>query len=131
MTAARNYSNIAAAATLTSGCSAVDTTIQVDTTAGFPSVPFILVLDKDRAAEELVLVTAMVGLALSVTRGWGGTSAATHPAGASVKHVFTGTMPRTLPTTSATALCTGTPRTRTTLRAALAVEHGLGSSCRG
>lgn len=90
MTAARNYSNIAAAATLTSGCAAVDATIQVDTTAGFPSAPFILVLDKDRAAEELVLVTAVVGLALSVTRGWGSTTAATHPAGASVKHVFTG-----------------------------------------
>jgi hypothetical protein len=40
MTAARNYSNTAASAVLTSGASAVDTTIQVDTTSGFPSVPF-------------------------------------------------------------------------------------------
>lgn len=91
MTAARNYSNTAAAATLTSGASAVDTTLQVSSTSGFPSVNFTLVLDKDRVAEELVLVTAIVGLALTVTRGWGGTSAATHSAGATVNHVFTGT----------------------------------------
>jgi hypothetical protein len=91
MTAARNYSNTAASAVLTSGASAVDTTIQVDTTSGFPSVPFILVLDKDRVAEELVLCTAIVGLALTVTRAWGGTAAATHSAAATVKHVFTGT----------------------------------------
>jgi hypothetical protein len=91
MTAARNYSNTAASAVLTSGASAVDTTIQVDTTSGFPSVPFVLVLDKDRVAEELVLCTAIVGLALTVTRAWGGTSAATHSAAATVKHVFTGT----------------------------------------
>lgn len=91
MTAARNYSNIAAAATLTSGCSNVDTTLLVDTSSGFPAVPFVLVLDKDRAAEELVLVTAILGPALTVTRAWGGTPAAAHAAGASAKHVFTGT----------------------------------------
>jgi hypothetical protein len=38
-----------------------------------------------------VLCTAIVGLALTVTRAWGGTSAATHSAAATVKHVFTGT----------------------------------------
>jgi predicted metalloprotease with PDZ domain len=91
VTASRNYSNTAASAVLTSGASAVDTTIQVDTTSGFPSVPFVLVIDKDRVAEELVLCTAIVGLALTVTRAWGGTSAATHSAAATVKHVFTGT----------------------------------------
>jgi hypothetical protein len=52
MTAARNYSNTAASAVLTSGASAVDTTIQVNTTSGFPSVPFVLVLDKDRVARN-------------------------------------------------------------------------------
>jgi hypothetical protein len=39
VTAARNYSSISAAATLTSGCSNVDTTLQVDTVSGFPSCP--------------------------------------------------------------------------------------------
>lgn len=90
MTAARNYSSIAAAATLTSGCSNVDTTLQVDTVAGFPSQPYILCLDKDRVGEELVLVTAAAGTTLTVTRGYAGTSAVSHSAGATVRHVFTG-----------------------------------------
>lgn len=90
MTAARNYSSIAAAATLTSGCSNVDTTLQVDTVSGFPSLPYILCLDKDRAGEELVLVTAAAGTTLTVTRGYGGTTAASHSAGAAARHVFTG-----------------------------------------
>jgi hypothetical protein len=90
VTSARNYSSIAASAALTSGCSNVDTTIQVDTTAGFPSVPFILCIDKDRIAEELVLCTAIVGLALTVTRAYDGTSAIAHTAGATVKHVVAG-----------------------------------------
>jgi hypothetical protein len=90
VTSARNYSSIAASAALTSGCSNVDTTIQVDTTSGFPSVPFLLCLDKDRVAEELVLCTAIVGLALTVTRGYDGTSATAHTAGATVKHVGAG-----------------------------------------
>lgn len=90
MTAARNYSSVAAAATLTSGCSNVDTSLQVSTTSGFPSVPYILCLDKDRVAEELVLVTAVVGSTLTVTRAYGGTTAVSHSAGATVRHVFTG-----------------------------------------
>jgi hypothetical protein len=90
MTSARNYSSIAASAALTSGCSNVDTTIQVDTTSGFPSVPFLLTIDKDRVAEELVLCTAIVGLALTVTRGYDGTSATAHTAAATVKHVVAG-----------------------------------------
>jgi hypothetical protein len=90
VTSARNYSSIAASAALTSGCSNVDTTIQVDTTSGFPSVPFLLCLDKDRVAEELVLCTAIVGLALTVTRGYDGTSATAHSAAATVKHVVAG-----------------------------------------
>jgi hypothetical protein len=90
VTSARNYSSIAASAALTSGCSNVDTTIQVDTTSGFPSVPFLLTIDKDRVAEELVLCTAIVGLALTVTRGYDGTSATAHTAAAIVKHVVAG-----------------------------------------
>jgi hypothetical protein len=115
VTSARNYSSIAASAALTSGCSNVDTTIQVDTTSGFPSVPFLLVIDKDRVAEELVLCTAIVGLALTVTRGYDGTSATAHSAAATVKHVVAGVTFRMPGITSATPRCTGTPRTPTPL----------------
>lgn len=90
MTAARNYSSTAARAVLTTSASNVDTTLAVDTVSGFPTVPFVLALDKDRVGEEIVLCTAVVGLALTVTRGYDGTSATSHSAGATVQHVAIG-----------------------------------------
>ena len=57
---------------------------------GYPSTyPFVLALDYNTAAEELVLVTGASGTTLNITRGFNGTSAASHNAGAVVRHVIT------------------------------------------
>jgi len=57
---------------------------------GYPSTyPFVLALDYNTAAEELVLVTGASGTTLNITRGFNGTSAAAHNAGAVVRHVIT------------------------------------------
>lgn len=87
-TPARFYSSIALQTSLTAGITAIDTTIMVASTTGFPgSTPYTLALDYGGANEELVDVTAQAGLSLTVTRAVDGTSASTHNAGAVVRHV--------------------------------------------
>jgi hypothetical protein len=49
---------------------------------------FTVALDVDTQNEEIVYVTAVSGDALTIVRGQAGTSAITHTAGASVKHVL-------------------------------------------
>jgi len=83
----RYYSSTAAATTLTSGISNSATTVPVAAVVGFPSsYPYTLVLDQGTASEELIEVTAAVGLSLTATRGVDGTSGVSHSSGASVKH---------------------------------------------
>lgn len=89
MTAARNYSSVASLASLTASCTNSSTGITVDVTTGFPVVPFTLVLDPGRSAEEIVTVTAIVGPALTVIRGVDGSAAQPHAAGAEVRHMAT------------------------------------------
>lgn len=87
-TPARFYSSIAPQTSLTAGITAIDTTIMVASTTGFPgSTPYTLALDYGGANEELVDVTAQAGLSLTVTRAVDSTSASTHNAGAVVRHV--------------------------------------------
>lgn len=87
----RYYSSIALQTTLTNGITASSTTIQVASTTGFPgSTPFTLALDYGSANEELVDVTMVAALSLTVTRGVDGTSAGTHNPGAVVRHVSSG-----------------------------------------
>lgn len=90
MSAARNYSSTAARATLTAPVDNLSTLIQVDTTQGWPAVPFTAVLDKDRVAEEIVTVTNVAGLNITITRAADGSTAVAHPAGGSVIHSVTG-----------------------------------------
>lgn len=85
----RNYSSVARATTLTSSVSGGATVLAVTETTGFPSVPFTMVVDPGRSQEEVVTVTAQVGLNLTVSRGQDGTSAQPHDAGASVRHMAT------------------------------------------
>lgn len=60
-------------------------------TGGFPgSTPFTLALDYGAANEELVDVTMVAGLSLTVTRAVDGTSGTGHNAGAIVRHVSSG-----------------------------------------
>lgn len=85
--AIRNYSSVAAETTLQAGINNVSTVILVASTLGFPAAPFTLALDYGAATEELVDVTAVAGLSLTVTRAVDGTSATSHGAGARVRHV--------------------------------------------
>lgn len=88
MANARYYSSIAPQTTLTAGINSGATTISVASTAGLPgSTPYTLSLDYGVAGEELVDVTAVGGLNLTVTRAVDGTSAVSHNTGAVVRHV--------------------------------------------
>lgn len=83
------YSNAAQATTLSGSISAGAASVTVGATTGFPgSFPYVLALDFGAATEELVTVTAAAGTTLTVTRGYGGTSAQTHSLGAVVRHVY-------------------------------------------
>lgn len=82
-----NYSNISVQTTLTAPVAPGDTTIAIADTTGLPvSFPFSLVLDYQLATVEVVTVTNLVGLTLTVTRGQDGTSAQSHSAGGPVVH---------------------------------------------
>jgi hypothetical protein len=84
----RSYSANAQATNLTAGVTPSGTTVSVAATTGFPgSVPFIIALDYDSPGEEICLVTLVAGTTLTVTRGYDGTSAQSHPSGAVVRHV--------------------------------------------
>lgn len=85
--ARRYYSTTAVATTLTGSISNATTSIPVAATTGFPgSTPYTLLLDEGTASEEVVTVTGVAGLNLTVTRGVDGTSAVSHNSGATVKH---------------------------------------------
>ena len=83
----RNYSATANPTTLTAGITNSATSIQVAATTGFPAVNFTLALDYGGASQELVLVTNVSGLTLTVTRGYDSTAAVAHSLGAAVVHV--------------------------------------------
>lgn len=85
----RYYSATAIQTTLSSPCSPSDTVLVVSATTGFPAAPFTLALDYQAAAQEVVLVTNVAGLNLTVTRGFNGTIATSHSAGAVVAHTHT------------------------------------------
>jgi hypothetical protein len=97
----RKYSSTSIATSLASTISNSATTITV--TAGTGSAlmggvtlavgnvdQFLIALDVDTINEEIVSITAIAGDTLTVVRAQAGTSAITHTAGATVKHVFTG-----------------------------------------
>lgn len=87
--AARNYSNIAVDTTLASGITDVATSMVVASATGWPSAPFVAVIEPGTADEELVLVGAKTGTTFSsMTRGYGGTSNVAHSAADEVKHVL-------------------------------------------
>lgn len=85
--ARRYYSSTAVETTLTSSVSNSATTLPVASTSGFPAqTPYTLILDEGTVNEEVVSVTAVASLNLTVTRGVDGTSAVTHGNGSTVKH---------------------------------------------
>jgi hypothetical protein len=82
----RNYSNTAVQTALAVSINASTTTVQVSATTGFPAAPFVLAIDADTANQELVLVTAIAGTNLTVTRGYDNTTGVSHDVGAVVRH---------------------------------------------
>lgn len=88
MANSRFYSSTALETTLTTSITPSTTVIQVAATTGFPgSLPYTLALDYGAASMELVEVTGVAALSLTVTRAIDGTSAVSHNAGAAVRHV--------------------------------------------
>lgn len=88
MANSRYYSSIAQQTTLTGGVTPSGTSIAVASTSGFPgSLPYTLALDYGSNNEELVEVTAVASLTLTVTRAIDGTSGSAHSTGAFVRHV--------------------------------------------
>jgi hypothetical protein len=84
----RYYSSVAPPTVLTAGVGPGDSSIQVASTVGFPSLtPYTLSLSYDTMGEELVQVNSVGGLTLGVTRGIDGTSTTSHGAGSEVRHV--------------------------------------------
>lgn len=86
----RYYSSIAPQMTLQAGVTNVATSLTVDTVAGLPGTyPFTVVIDPGVSGEEVVSVTNVAALTLTVTRGQDGTTAASHSAGAVIRHMGT------------------------------------------
>lgn len=88
----RNFINDAPQTTTTGALTAGTTSVTVSSAAGYPSAPYIASLGLDSngnfsSSTELVLVTAAAGNVLTVTRGFDGTSAISHPSGETFNHV--------------------------------------------
>jgi microcystin-dependent protein len=84
---ARNYSATAVDTTLSGGLTSSTTTVNVAGTVGFPTAPFIGAIIDGPGAQEVVLVTAVNGNALTVQRGYDGTTATVHASGVVFRHV--------------------------------------------
>lgn len=84
----RNYSNVASVATVSALVAAADTTATLSSYTGFPAAPFAAVWEKGTASEEAVLVTGVSGSTVTMTRGYDGTTAKSHAAGATFQHAI-------------------------------------------
>lgn len=85
----RYYSAIAQDTTLSTNITNSSTSMTVGATVGYPSTPFVVAVDYNAAAEELVLVTGVSGTTFNITRGYNGTTAVAHATGAVIRHVVT------------------------------------------
>lgn len=79
----RNLTNLPTLTVLSNGVSAGTTVLTVASAANLPAVDTAIAID-----DEVLLVTAKAGNDLTVTRGYGGTVAAAHEAGADVRQVL-------------------------------------------
>lgn len=83
------YSNIAVPTTLSGNINNAVLSCTVASTTGWPSsFPYVVALDYATSNEELIKVTANAAGTLTMTRGFGGTSAVSHSIGAVVRHVY-------------------------------------------
>jgi hypothetical protein len=89
MATKRYYSALAQDTTLIGNITSSTTSMVVGATVGYPSsFPYVLAVDYNAAAEELVLVTASSGTTLTITRGYNGTTGVSHTTGAVIRHVI-------------------------------------------
>lgn len=91
----KDHAGGAAATTLATAITGVGSvTVTVASATDWPSVsngPFVITIDRGQITEEKMLVTARTGTSLTVTsgnRGYDGSTAQTHAAGAVVEHTF-------------------------------------------
>lgn len=84
--AVRNYSNTAPPVSLTIGVSPSATQLTVASTAGYPTAPFLLGVERGTANEEVVLCTGLTATTFTVQRGYDNTTAKDHGITASVEH---------------------------------------------
>lgn len=83
----RYYSSTAAQTSLNGGISNSQVTITVNSLTGYPvSLPWTGVIERDTVNEEVVTVTGVSALTLTVTRGADGTAAVAHSSGATFEH---------------------------------------------
>ncbi len=83
-----NYTNTASTATTAAPVGAADTAATLASFTGWPSTPFWGEFEKGTASAEIVRVTGVAGSNITaMTRGQGGTAAATHGAGVNFEHV--------------------------------------------
>lgn len=88
---ARNYSNVAVAATVenSGGLANGTTTLVLSSTTGMPATPFTMRIRPETVNEELITVTGglgTIGTPYTILRGVDGTSAKSHPQGAPIVH---------------------------------------------
>jgi hypothetical protein len=89
MATKRYYSALAQDTTVVGNITNSITSVVVGGVVGYPSsFPYVLALDFNSSAEELVLVTAASGSTLTIQRGYNGTTAVAHATGAAVRHVI-------------------------------------------
>lgn len=89
MATKRYYSALAQDTTVVGNITNSTTSMVVGAVVGYPSTfPYVLAVDYNGAAEELVLVTAAAGTTLTIQRGYNGTTAVSHSTGAQVRHVI-------------------------------------------
>lgn len=87
----RHYTNTATATTTTGSLTSSATSVTVATQTGWPVAPYTAAIERATASEELVLVTAIVGTTLTITRGYAGTTGKTHLSGVVFEHVVDAT----------------------------------------
>lgn len=89
-----NYTNTASVATLDAPLNSSANSFAVSGFTGYPSTPFYVLMDRDTSSAELLEVTTVAGLTLTVTRGVGGTASTSHSAGATIEHVIPASVPQ-------------------------------------
>lgn len=90
MATRRYYSSVAVDNTLSATINNSVTSMVLNSSpVGYPGTfPFVVAVDYETSSEELVLVTGASGTTFTIQRGYGGSSAQTHNAGAQIRHVL-------------------------------------------